>query len=354
MTRRFALLTAALAMVLFCTACGAKEDPAPPVETDPPAVEQPSEEQAPAAPEQEQAGEETPEQPTDPALEAETLDFAALAGLEFTFSSGAGGWRTVLEIDADGTFRGLYTDSEMGDVGEDYPNGTYYISEFSGRFDAPVREDEYTWLMTVAELNYAHPMGEEIEEGCRYVYTKANGIAGAEGLFVVAPGTPLAVLPEFYLNWAGYYELTQTTDTELPFWGLYDTVSESGFVSYAPPTAAELVQQEVEWAAAAAAGLEAQLQNAQTQLDMNMLSGDLYKVWDTTLNTVWNLLRQELDGETMQQLTAQQLAWIEEKEAAMTAAGAAYEGGSIHAMVVNTEAAEWTQQRVYELAAYLK
>ena len=348
MTRRFTLLSAALALVLLCTACGTKE-PAPPVETDPPAVEQPAETQ-PTAPEQEQAGEE----PSAPAPETATLTFADLADLEFTFSSGAGGWRTVLEIDTDGTFRGLYTDSEMGDVGEQYPNGTYYISEFSGRFEAPEQVDDYTWLMTVAELKYAHPMGEELEDGIRYVYTKALGIAGAEGLFVVAPGTPLEVLPEFYLMWAGYYDLTQTTDTALPFWGLYDPLTESGFVGYAPPTAAELVRQEVEWAALAAAELEKQLQNAQTQQDMNMISGDLYKVWDTTLNTVWQLLRQALDEQTMQQLTAEQMTWITEKEAAVAAAGADYEGGSMYALAVNAEAAEWTQQRVYELAAYLK
>ena len=349
MTRRFAWLSAALALVLFCTACGTKE-PTPPVETDPPAVEQPYEEQTPAAPGQEQAGEETPA----PAPETASLTFADLSDLEFTFSSGAGGWRTALEIDADGTFRGLYTDSEMGDVGENYPNGTYYISEFSGRFEAPEQVDDHTWRMAVAELNYAHPLGEEIEDGFRYVYTEANGIAGAGEMFAVAPGTPLEVLPEFYLMWAGYYDLTQTTDTVLPFWGLYNAVTESGFVSYAPPTVADLVRQEVEWAALAAAELETQLQNAQTQQEMNIASGDLYKVWDTALNTVWQLLRQALDEQTMQQLTAEQMTWITEKEAAVAAAGADYEGGSMYALAVNAEAAEWTQQRVYELAVYLK
>lgn len=356
-TRVLALLTAAL-LVLSCTACGGKE-PTPPVENTPPAAEEQQPATPPAAEEQPpetppQTEEPAPELPPESQPEVPVFDFSALKDVEFTFYSGAGGWRTVMYIHADGTFDGLYTDSEMGDIGEAYPNGTYYVSEFSGRFEAADKEDDHTWMLEIAELTYAKPFGEEVKDGVRYVYTEAHGVAGAEGLLLFEPGAPMAQLPEFYLNWVGYYDLTQIADMELPFWGLYDPVTENGFASSRMPTPAEQAQSILAQEEARAALLETELQNAQTQLDMNLLSGDLYNVWDDALNSIWSLLRQELDEQTMQQLTNRQLAWIEEKEAAMAAAGAAYEGGSMYALVVNSEAAEWTQQRVYELAAYLK
>ena len=67
-------------------------------------------------------------------VDTQAFGFKDLEDHQFYFSSGAGGWRTFLNIDADGRFDGAYSDSEMGSVGEDYPNGTYYLCEFIGKF----------------------------------------------------------------------------------------------------------------------------------------------------------------------------------------------------------------------------
>ena len=349
MIRRYLYaMTALIALMLLCTACGEKS-PTPPVENDPPTVEeqQPVEQPTdPVSPEQETEEENFPEAPA--------FDFSVLENLEFTFSSGAGGWRTVLYIHTDGTFDGLYTDSEMGDMTEAYPNGTYYISEFSGRFAAPVPENDYTWRMEVAELTYDHPFGEELKDGIRYVYTEANGLAGAKAMELYAPGAPLAELPESYRSWVGYYDLTQIEETELPFWGLYNEAQQNGFSSYPLPDPAELLRSELAATELLAAEAEQALQAAMTQTDMNLAAAELYRIWDDTLNIAWMYLKQELDQETMQQLTAEQLTWITEKEHAVAAAGAEYEGGSMQGMVMNLEAAERTCQRVYVLAEYLK
>ena len=45
----------------------------------------------------------------------------------FIFASGAGAWGSSLSLWPDGTFTGSYHDSEMGENGEDYPNGTVYM-----------------------------------------------------------------------------------------------------------------------------------------------------------------------------------------------------------------------------------
>ena len=52
----------------------------------------------------------------------------------FLFCSGAGGWSTGLKLNADGTFSGEYHDSNMGETGDGYPNGTMYECTFSGKF----------------------------------------------------------------------------------------------------------------------------------------------------------------------------------------------------------------------------
>lgn len=66
---------------------------------------------------------------------------------KFTFSSGAGGWATEITLNDDGNFNGQYYDFEMGDRGDEYPNGTVYISNFSGKFTIPKQIDEYTYSM---------------------------------------------------------------------------------------------------------------------------------------------------------------------------------------------------------------
>ena len=51
--------------------------------------------------------------------------FSLIRGQLFEFSSGVGAWSTELTMLEDGTFWGNFHDSEMGETGEGYPNGTY-------------------------------------------------------------------------------------------------------------------------------------------------------------------------------------------------------------------------------------
>lgn len=345
------LLAAVLAgLLLLCAACG-KQEPAPREPEDTPAVSQSA-----PAPEQETP----PETPTEaaPELPAEEVDtgfsFAELAELEFCYSSGAGAWCTLLHIGEDGSFDGVYSDSDMGDMGEDYPYGTRYYSEFSGVFAQPEAVDETTLLLRVEELTYAHNFGEEIAEGFRWVYTDAQGIAGAEELLLYLPGAELAQLPEDFLTWVGYFDPEATEETRLPFHGLYNPAEACGFSSYALPSAAEQMASELYYAEIAAAELEADLQAGQTQLELSFAAEELYRLWDGVLNAAWQLLQEELDPEAMRQLTAEQLTWIAEKEAAVAAAGEAYAGGSMQPMAESLEAARLTEQRVYVLAEYLQ
>ena len=94
--------------------------------------------------------------------------------------------------------------------------------------------------------------------------------------------------------------------------------------------------------------------DAMTQDDMNGKSQELYRVWDDALNVLWGELKQNMQEEEFAELLEEQRTWIAEKESAVENAGKEYEGGSIQPLIVNSEAAKITEERVRELFALLK
>ena len=106
------------------------------------------------APEQtDTEGSEEAELQTTESDHAETgLTFADLAALQFEFCSGAGGWSTDFTIEKDGSFSGVYHDSDMGDTGDGYPNGTMYYCNFSGHFTNLTKVDDDTYEMSLIRI----------------------------------------------------------------------------------------------------------------------------------------------------------------------------------------------------------
>ena len=96
--------------------------------------------------------------------------------------------------------------------------------------------------------------------------------------------------------------------------------------------------------------LKAALQDeTMTQAELNSKAQELYQLWDDALNDLWGKLQDQLPDDEFDRLLDEQLQWIDDKEAAVEEAGKAYEGGSIYPLIVNTEAAQITEDRVYEL-----
>ena len=91
-----------------------------------------------------------------------------------------------------------------------------------------------------------------------------------------------------------------------------------------------------------------------TQMDMDVKSQELLKIWDNALNYLWGELKNSQSEEEFSKLLDEQRAWIEEKEKAVEEAGKEMEGGSLYTLVVNLEAASITEERVYELYELLK
>ena len=151
-------------------------------------------------------------------IKESTLQFSILSKYQFVFSSGAGAWQTMLNINEDGTFKGYYSDSDMGDIGEGYPNGINYSSTFEGKFTTPKRINDYTYSISIEYIKLEKEAGtEEIKDGIKYIYT---------------PQAPLEELPEGFRSWVGYMDLSNEEEKYLPFYGLYNVETKSGFSSY--------------------------------------------------------------------------------------------------------------------------
>ena len=95
-------------------------------------------------------------------------------------------------------------------------------------------------------------------------------------------------------------------------------------------------------------------QDELTQTDMNMKSEELRALWDRTLNLLLDEAKNELAETEMEQLAAEQSAWTADTETAIEAAGKEFEGGSMYALIVNSEAARLTEERVSQLFELLK
>jgi len=145
----------------------------------------------------------------------------------FYFSSGAGAWGTDLYLEDDGTFHGTYHDSDAGSTGEGYPNGTVYISVYSGKFAPPTAVNEFSYSTTIEYLNIEREDEEYIEDGVRYIVTEPYGIAGANEIIFYMFGTPNSMMAQGFLDWVQPGDLHP--EGELLCYGLYNVSEEDGF-----------------------------------------------------------------------------------------------------------------------------
>lgn len=128
---------------------------------------------------------------------------------EFIYSSGVGAWMTVINLEQNGAFTGIYHDTNAGETGNDYPNGTTYICGFSGEFTDFVKVNEYTYSTSLFKILTEKAPGEVYyEDGVRYITTDPYGFTNADVFYMYLPGTPYSAIPEGCSEWFIHYNLT--------------------------------------------------------------------------------------------------------------------------------------------------
>lgn len=136
--------------------------------------------------------------------------------LKMYFSSGVGAWYTEIVIHADGSFEGNHHDNDMGDEGEDYPNGTLYQCAFRGRFSKLKKINDYTYSLTLLSVEVEDEGAEDrIEDGALVVQSYPLGLMNKDGsdygkeFLLFTPNTEIEALKneyqttemENFLNW---------------------------------------------------------------------------------------------------------------------------------------------------------
>ncbi len=161
-----------------------------------------------------------------------------LAGQSFVFSSGVGGWDTTLTFGEKGAFTGHFHDSEMGETGEGYPDGTVYGCLFHGRLDVSEKLSGTSYRLSVASLAADEGQAPEAtEDGVRYVTSDPYGLHTAKELILYLPGTPVSSLPEAFLPWSHLSEIAPSAD-RLPCFALWNAEEDAGFIGDVIDTAA--------------------------------------------------------------------------------------------------------------------
>lgn len=286
-------------------------------------------------------------------LDETYFSYADLREVEFCFSSGAGAWRTTMTIGEDGSFQGVYTDSEMGDAGAGYPDGTRYYCKFSGQLSELTKADEFTYAAELINISYENTVGEEeYADNVRYIYSDAYGLDDARTLYFYFPGTKREHLSEECLSWVNQamYDDNHNPVDELNFVCLYNEEGKQGFYSY---NVVDNFIENLSFYEEQEQSYLDELENLVTQIDMTENAYNRFQLWDMALNEEWTILMNILSTDEKEQLREEEREWIIYKDNEIKAAGAPAEGGSIQSMLEYDVGAELTKERVYELKEIL-
>lgn len=163
----------------------------------------------------------------------------------FYFSSNAGGWWTRIYIEGDGSFYGLYMDSDLGYSGFEgmeldglpqYINSWYYrYCSFSGKLEVVQQVNNLEFQLQVTNIVYDHTPGtweEVVRDGEPevYVYTEPYGLTPLDTLYLYLPGRETADLDGECLQWISYSANDFEYPEQLKYWGLYNPDAHLAFV----------------------------------------------------------------------------------------------------------------------------
>ena len=166
--------------------------------------------------------------------------FAQFEGMEWSFSSGAGGWSTDLRILPDGSFSGEFHDSEMGESADAYPGGTVYYCSFTGSMSLSGQADENPCTIRIDSLIESPGQEETIDDGIRFVPSRPYGLSEGDEMQLYRPGTPTDGFTDEMKMWAHLFDEAESEPATLENWFLYSAGNDSGFVGIAYDTGMNL------------------------------------------------------------------------------------------------------------------
>ena len=289
---------------------------------------------------------------------------AALSNREFNFSSGVGGWGTSLYIGSDGYFFGIYHDSDMGVTGDGYPNGTLYYCPFEGKFSIPeyIPADATSVQLTLESIYYhglerygegAESYGEEIRNGVRLIYSRPYGPNDGRSFTLYFPQHLRAYTSEEFLSWARWTqsERADYSEDQLGGYALCNDSNQQGFTSHVISDNRSQVNKYI-------IDVSDQVRRTvsfkgKSVYEMSIASEEAYRIWDTALNTIWSVLRNNNSTGSDQYLLEEETKWIDWKDQSAAREASKFEGGALYPLYYYIALADRTRWRCYDLASYI-
>ena len=279
------------------------------------------------------------------------INFEVLSQKAYSYSSGAGAWSEDFKIQKDGSFYGDFHDSDMGDSGDDYPNGTIYISSYSGHFTDLTKINDTVYEMKLADISYdTEPDSQEYSDDFHYVYTKSLCFEGADIITIYLPGTPIKEIPEDVYWWLS---AQNSSKTELTTIALANLSSQIGIYSHDKISPLEDAEMTYDNYKESYDYYSNQLTGSMTTMEMVKNAEKMYEVSDECLNDIWTIIKYNVSEKKFEAVLAEQRAWINQKEARGKEIRES-DGGSLTSVDYNTVLADMTISRCEELIDYLK
>lgn len=153
--------------------------------------------------------------------------------LESTMS----GWTTTVSILPDGSFSGTYTQLVSSQASSDYPNGTAYTCNFTGKFSDVERIGETGFSMKLGDVELEYEVGEKwVEDGVLNVGAQPLGFETGGTFELWRPGTSTEDLGWWLSAWCVDYAETGVPE-QLDRWALDNVDASYGFFSEGPKKA---------------------------------------------------------------------------------------------------------------------
>ena len=279
-----------------------------------------------------------------------TITFEDLAKYAYSFSSGAGGWSDDFDIEKDGSFHGSYHDSDMGDTGDDYPDGTIYYCEYEGHFENIQKVDEFTYKMHMKDITILNDDKESIEDGVRYIPLTPYALSNADVVEIYMPGKPVSEINEEVRTWLFIpYQDQQDTLENMALVNVNENQGITSSTRMTPKEDAESTYNTYKESYDYYAGL---LSEAATTVDMVDATSNQIRVSDECLNYIWRLIKYNTDEATFNKALEEQRQWLKDRDASAERATAEHLGGSQAAVDYNDIYATMTMERCKELLKY--
>ncbi len=140
----------------------------------------------------------------------------------FVFASGAGGWRTYIDISPDGTFTGEYAGTT---------DNANISCPFKGAFKEIKKINDYEYSMKIDYVKATGTEGDIQKDGqtIKIINATPRGFEDADDFILYLPGRKTEDLDEEFLNWVSLQHTWSSIPAKLPVYGLYNVKGKTGF-----------------------------------------------------------------------------------------------------------------------------